>query len=440
VNSDRLPRAWLIVGVLWVVAALNYLDRIMITTMRDSITQAVPMSDSQFGLLTSVFLWVYGLLSPLAGFLADRFNRSRLIVLSLLIWSALTWLTGHARSFEELIFVRSLMGLSEAAYLPAALALIADYHRGGTRSLATGIHMTGLSIGTGLAGLGGWLAEKQGWRFAFDVFGWFGIAYAVALWFVLRDPVKESSPLAPREEPRAGDGPLSLGEQDGHSAAASTPRLGDALASLFSNRSFWLLLAFWGLLALAGWAVAGWMPTYFKEQFKLDQGAAGISATSCLAVAMLAGKLLGGAWADRWSRTNDRARILVPAIGLFVAAPATLMLANTSVLALAIAGLSIYGLTRSFSDANLMPILCEVADSRYRATGYGVLNMFSCLVGGLTVYLGGVLRDAHISVSTLFMAAAAGMLVCGVLMAMVRPQVNVSSDVTQGERPAEPPT
>lgn len=392
--------AWLIVGVLWVVAALNYLDRIMITTMRDSLTQAVPMTDAQFGLLTSVFLWVYGLLSPLAGFLADRFNRSRLIVLSLLIWSLLTWLTGHARSFEELIVVRALMGLSEAAYLPAALALIADYHRGNTRSLATGIHMTGLSVGTGLAGLGGWLAEQQGWRFAFDVFGWFGIAYAVVLWFVLHDP---SDKLGPQ-------------------TSSPAPRLGEALTSLFSSGSFWLLLAFWGLLALAGWAVAGWMPTYFKEQFKLDQGAAGISATSYLAIAMLTGKLLGGAWADRWSRTNDRARILVPAIGLFVAAPATVMLANTGVLALAIAGLSIYGLTRSFSDANLMPILCQVADSRYRATGYGVLNMFSCVVGGITVYLGGVLRDAHISVGTLFQAAALGMLVCGVLMMLVKPK------------------
>jgi hypothetical protein len=123
---------------------------------------------------------------------------------------------------------------------------------------------------------------------------------------------------------------------------------------------------------------------------------------------------IGGA-----ARTTARAS---PAIGLFIAAPATLMLANTSVLALAIAGLSIYGLTRSFSDANLMPILCQVADSRYRATGYGVLNLFSCLVGGITVYLGGVLRDAQISVSTLFMAAAAGMLVCGVLMIGVKPK------------------
>ena len=427
-NNDRLPRAWLIVGVLWVVAALNYLDRIMITTMRDSLTQAVPMTDAQFGLLTSVFLWVYGLLSPLAGFLADRFNRSRLIVLSLLIWSLLTWLTGHARNFEELLAVRALMGLSEAAYLPAALALIADYHRGDTRSLATGIHMTGLSVGTGLAGIGGWLAEKQGWRFAFDVFGWLGVAYAVVLWFVLRDPANPSTPLAPRVElgdckgsPGLRKPDAHLAEQDGDSAAAQPPRLGEALSSLFSSGSFWLLLAFWGLLALAGWAVAGWMPTYFKEQFQLDQGQAGISATGYLAVAMLTGKLLGGFWADRWSRTHERARILVPAIGLFIAAPAVLLLAKTHLLALAIAGLSIYGLTRSFSDANLMPILCQVADSRYRATGYGVLNLFSCLVGGLTVYAGGALRDARIGVHTLFQAAAPGMVLCAVLMLLVRP-------------------
>jgi predicted MFS family arabinose efflux permease len=400
-NEDRLPRAWLIVGVLWVVAALNYLDRIMITTMRDSLTQAVPMTDAQFGLLTSVFLWVYGLLSPFAGFLADRFNRSRLIVFSLLVWSLLTWLTGHARSFEELIVVRALMGVSEAAYLPAALALIADYHRGSTRSLATGIHMTGLSVGTGLAGIGGWVAEKHGWSAAFDVFGLFGVVYAVALLFVLRDPPRESADTTP---------------------TTAQPRLGQALTSLFSSGPFLLLLAFWGLLALAGWAVMGWMPTFFKEQFKLDQGAAGISATSFLAVAMFIGKLVGGAWADRWSLTNERGRILVPAIGLFIAAPATLLVANTGMLALAIAGLSIYGFTRVFSDANLMPILCQVSDSRYRATGYGVLNMFSCIVGGLTVYIGGVLRDAQINVGTLFQCAAGGLLVCGALMVMVKPQ------------------
>jgi MFS family permease len=391
--------------MLWVIALLNYLDRTMITTMRDSLMAAIPMTDAQFGLLTSVFLWVYGLLSPFLGFLADRFSRSRLIIGSLLVWSLLTWLTGHAQNFEQLVVIRALMGLSEAAYIPAALALIADYHRGPTRSLATGIHMTGLSIGAGLGGAGGWIAQRYGWSAAFDAFGLFGVGYALMLLLVLRD--------APR---------------DGVSAEATTAtttnvRLSKALAGLFGSGSFLLLVVFWSLLGVAGWAAYGWMPTYFKENFHLDQGSAGLSATSILATAMVFGKLIGGAWADRWSRTQVRARILVPAIGLFVAAPAVLLVAQTNVLALAIIGLSLYGLTRTFSDANMMPILCQIADPRYRATGYGVLNMFATVVGGITIYIGGALRDANIGMGILFESVAVGLLVCGGLLLFIRPKI-----------------
>lgn len=398
-----LPGGWRVVGMLWVIALLNYLDRIMVTTMRDSLTAAIPMTDAQFGLLTSVFLWVYGLLSPFTGFLADRFSRSKLILGSLLVWSLLTWLTGHARSFEQLLVIRALMGLSEAAYLPAALALIADYHRGTTRSLATGIHMTGLSIGTGLGGAGGWLAERYGWGAPFNVFGLFGVAYAIMLLMALRD--------APREGVST----------DVAGQSRADIRLLAAISGLLRSGSFLLLLAFWSLLGLAGWAVIGWMPTYFKENFGIDQGAAGFAATGTLAAAMIAGKLVGGAWADRWSRTEPRARILVPAIGLFVAAPAVFLVAHADVLAIAIAGLSLYGMTRTFADANLMPILCQIGDPRHRATGYGVLNMFATIVGGITIYIGGALRDAHISVGMLFTFAAGGLLLCAMLLVFVKP-------------------
>ncbi len=192
--ADLRPRrnAWVVVGLLWTVACLNALDRIMITTMRDSIVQNIPMTEAQFGLLTSAFAWVYGVVSPLAGFLADRLRRSHVIIASLFIWSMITWLTAHASTFEELLIARSLMGLSEACYIPAALALIADYHRGSTRSLATGIHMTGMFTGGALGGVGGIIAENHAWSTPFTYFGFFGMGYALVLIALLREPAAET--------------------------------------------------------------------------------------------------------------------------------------------------------------------------------------------------------------------------------------------------------
>jgi sugar phosphate permease len=291
------------------------------------------------------------------------------------------------------------------------MALIMDYHRGPTRSLANGIHVSGIFVGSGLGGLGGWLAERHEWGYAFQLFGVIGLFYSILLVFVLRDP------------------PSCAADEAETVPDAQGANLLPALRSLLSTPSFWLALVYWGLLGLVGWGVNGWMPTYFREQFHLGQGAAGFSAIGYLQAAALVGVIFGGALTDRWSRSGEHRRITITMIGLFVAAPGILLAANTSILGAAIGGLMLYGLTRSFADVNMMPILCIVADRRYRATGYGILNLFACFVGGITIYAGGVLRDAHVDVSRIFQYSALSLVVAAALLFFVKPISGITRNV-----------
>ncbi len=404
-NHSRNRAAWIAVGLLWVVALLNYLDRLVITSMREPILVDIPMTEAQFGLLTSVFLWIYGLASPFCGFLADRFSRRTVIFISLLIWSAVTWMTGHMQSYTGLFWARALMGVSEACYLPAALALISDHHRGSTRSLATALHGSGMYAGGALGGLGGFIAEAYGWRLGFTLLGAIGIGYALLLILFLRD--------APRAEvPVAG-------------ANGSGVRLGTALRELFSRRAFTVLLVLNALVGVSNWAVYGWLPTYLREHFKLGLGTAGLSATAYLQVASFAGILVGGALADRWSRTRPRGRMLVPAIGYAAAAPALFVLGWSDTLAIALAGLVLFGIGRGFYDANTMPILRTLIDERYSATGYGFLNMVGCFAGGAMTYASGALRDAKFDLSIVFQCAAGGLFVTAILLALLKPRAVV---------------
>lgn len=400
----KLPkRAWLIVALLAIVGCLNYLDRIMITTMRVSIVDAIPMTDAQFGLLTSVFLWVYGIASPFAGFLADKFNRSKVIMASLFLWSLVTWLTAYSTTFNHLLATRALMGISEACYIPAALSLIVDYHRSTTRSLAVGIHMVGIMIGSGLGFVGGWVAERHHWNTIFIILGVFGIVYAFLLAFLLKD--------APQSQV---DSPSEKTEDK--------VTFFHSVKVLFKLRSYIFVLIAWGLLGTVAWLVVGWLPTYFQEHFHLSQGMAGLYATGYLYPAAIVGLLLGGYWADRWSRSNPRARILVPAIGLCIAAPSIFIASYTGILSVAVICFMLYYLTKSFIDANMMPILCLITYSRYRATGYGILNLLATVIGGIGLYAGGFLRDANINLSFVYQIAALTMIISIVFLIAVKPK------------------
>jgi MFS family permease len=402
--------AWIVVGLLWLVAMLNYLDRLLIASMHDPIKESISMTEAQFGLLTSVFLWVYGFLSPLGGYVADKWSRKWVIIFSVLVWSIVTFWTGTASTFTEMLIARAIMGISEACYIPAALALITDYHKGKTRSLATGLHMSGLYAGMALGGVGGFIAEYYGWRYGFHVFGVFGIIYAFLLIYMLKD--------APADDIEIG----LINQPDKLLDTHKEVTISDSIKNLFSIRSFWILIFYNCILGMSFWLINAWLPTFLKEHFSLKLGEAGISATGYIQVASFVGVLVGGILADRWARTNKRGRILIPVIGFTFGGPFLFLMASTNVFLFAILGMIIFGLSRGFHDSNLMPILCQVVDKRFRATGYGFLNFLSTIVGGIMIYIGGVLKDANISLSLVFKISAVGILVASWTLLAVKPK------------------
>lgn len=415
--------AWIAVAVLWVVVMLNYFDRQLLAVLNSSITEGgengIAMTQAQFGTVTSAFLIVYAALSPVGGYLADRFSRKFIILCSLVVWSVVTWMTGQASSYGELIFWRGAMGVSEAFYIPAALALISDYHRGNTRSMATGLHMSGIYAGQILAGYGAWIANDPscalGWRLTFETFGFIGVAYALIVVFFLHDP----------QAPKAETEPATTPEKAAPAAetvpaAAEDFSIGQVLKSLFTGRAMAMLLLMYAFAGFANWFLMGWYPRLLQDMFGLSEADAGPMATLWVNIAKYATVLLAAVVADMWYRKNRNARAYVPGICFCLAGPCVIiaMLPALGVplglgLVATVALVSMQGVAQGSLDATLMPVLRSLIDERFSATGYGLLNLTSVSAGALISWMGGYLKDAGIALGVPLSIAGVLMVICG---------------------------
>ena len=399
---------WLVVALLMPVAMLNYLDRQMLASMKGSVMADITSigSNENWGFMLGQFKWVYAFLSPVGGYIADRFSRRLTICGSLFVWSAVTWWTGHVATFDELLWTRSLMGISEAFYIPAALALIADYHPGNTRSRAVGFHQIAIYLGVITGGFGGYIATAPwlGWRFAFGACGAAGMFYAVPLALLLRD--RSRSTVGPDKTTL---NPFRAGIE------------------LLSNLSFILLVLYFTLPAIAGWVVRDWMPAILEERFQISQGHAGVAATLYWQVAAIAGAMIGGWLADGWMRFSRRGRIYVSAIGMGLIAPATFGVGNAASLMMAVAFLILFGLGWGFFDGNNMPILSQIVRPELRATGYGIMNLVSISCGGFADWGFGKLRDRDVPLNVIFGSFAGAAIVSVVLVLLIRPRPELSA-------------
>ena len=366
---------WVVVALLWVVALLNYMDRQMLSTMKEAMQiDIIELQNAEnFGILMAVFLWIYGFMSPVSGIVADRVSRKWLIVGSLLVWSSVTYLMGIANNFNQLIWLRALMGISEALYIPAGLSLIADYHSDKTRSLAVGIHMTGLYMGQAIGGFGATVAAAFTWHTAFHWFGIIGIAYAIILAIFLKDIKREATTI--KQQP------------------AESNKLTKSLALLFSNIAFWVILFFFASSSLPGWATKNWLPTLYADSLNIPMSEAGPISTITIAVSSFIGVIFGGMLSDRWVQSNLRGRIYTSAIGMGLTIPSLVLIGVGESFAAVVCAGMLFGIGYGMFDANNMPILCQFVSSKQRATAYGVMNMVGVFSGAAITQLLGKWTD-----------------------------------------------
>jgi len=400
---------WVVVGLLWLVGLLNYLDRQMLATMRPSMQIDIHelQSATNFGYLMGIFLWVYGFLSPVSGIIADKLNRKWLIVASLFVWSAVTYGMGLATTFNQLYWLRASMGISEALYIPAALSLIADYHQDKTRSLAIGINITGIYIGQALGGFGGTIAAAYSWHIPFHFFGMIGIGYSLILMIFLRE--------------KKVDNQIAL---VGKMFTKNKVPIFKGLAILFSNLSFWIILFYFAIPSLPGWAIKNWLPTLFAKDMNMSMSQAGPITTIAIASSSFLGIILGGILSDKWVQKNIRGRIYTSAIGLALTIPSLILLGFGHSLFNVVGAALCFGIGWGMFDANNMPILCQFVSSKHRATAYGIMNMVGVFFGAyITDFLGRSTDAGHLG-RDFAMLAGIVLIALIIQLSFLRPKVN----------------
>jgi predicted MFS family arabinose efflux permease len=295
--------------ILLIVYIFNFIDRQIVNILAEPIARDLDLSDPQNGLRTGIalalFYTVLGI--PIARY-ADRpkTNRPRLIALALAIWSGMTALCGLANNFSQLLLARVGVGVGEAGCTPAAHSLISDLVPKEKRASALGFYALGIPVGSVLGMMiGGLLVDALGWRQAFMIVGLPGVAMALVVVFLLKDPRH----LAQTSETIA---PPGLDTKD-------------ALKAIFGSRAMVLLLAAASFAAFLSYGKATWATIFFQRTHDLSPGEVGLYFGIVNGVAGILGTWAGGKIADRFGATNRRHVLTAPAVGMALVAPLAIL-------------------------------------------------------------------------------------------------------------------
>ncbi len=362
VQSSVRTTLWLLL----VVYIFNFIDRQIVNILAEPIARDLKLSDTQIGLLTglafALFYTVLGL--PIARY-ADRpaTSRPRLIAVALAVWSGMTALCGLAQNYTQLLLARIGVGAGEAGCTPAAHSLISDIVPRERRASALAFYALGQ------------LADAIGWRRAFVVVGLPGVALALVVAFVLKDPRRHATT-----------------EEKAAAPAALTSR--ETLRLIFGSRALVLLMIAASLAAFLSYGKTTWATIFFQRTHGLSPGEVGLYFGLLNGVFAIAGTWLGGRIADRWGATNRRHVLTAPALGLLIAAPLAYLAYSAPTWQSALAILALPTLLNSLYYGPTYSAVQGLVKPQARAMAAAVLLFFQNLIGlGLGPLFFGMLSD-----------------------------------------------
>ena len=404
-----------LVAWMWVAYFLNYCDRQAVFAMFKVLKTDLSMSETQLGLTGALFLWVYGIGCPIAGFLADRFSKKMLIIGSLIVWSLVTIATGLSVSASMLLAMRAAMGVSEALFMPAAISMTTNSTAPKWRSRAVA-SLTTAQIAGVIAGasFGGWMAQQGHWRMAFILLGLCGLAYAAPFaWYLSRLPIG-----ADRNE-TAED----LRSDLAYFETNSRP----SLLSIFQVPTFCILCAAFPLFVFGLWMIYSWLANYIEEKFELSTAQAAWISTAYLQLATIFGLFAGGYIADRFRKKYRSARMTVLLASVGCCAPLLVAIGQVENLDLLKFILVAYGFFSGWMIGNIFPAAFEVVGSSRRGLAVGILNFFGAALSGFAPLMVGTWKKSYglpgmLGVAGIAYALAAVLLALAIIFTLPKDQ------------------